>query len=574
MSDDLASERPVTLMAALQIAIRDELIPDHAMARLRSDLQSAARMTGIALDELPCDPCQLRPILQRVLPARFARNMRARAHANGELVGTSSKKRWSNSRASIGRLLRATFWLDPREGCKAGLTPAWRVLVDRLTRGGQKGSLGAFARFCLRQDITPADVTAATLQAYCTWLETRTLEPAPRRSGSVVRALWNRVIADDPALARHTLASPRDPRAVALPIHQLHPDFVATVEAHLDRLAHPGPFDAAVSRKLAPATIKARRQILLASASVLIAGGLPADALRSLADLLQPDRLRQVMEAHYFRVGKGAWAPSVKLVATHLKLAARQCGLLSPQAVQAVEALANQVKAHKPGLSSKSRARVAQFDDPEILRALLELPGTCYRAADRMHAEGDSLAAARLHETALAIDILIAKPLRLDNLVTLSPERHLRLAGGKGPDTLSLPTSKATHEIVAALPKPLARRIQNHVQLYRPLLRSGAKDGFLFPGAAGGAITPCNLASRMKRLVETQIGCNYNAHMIRHLVVTMLLDADPRNMPLAQRVLDHSCLKSTERWYGVQRSRGAQTEWMAMLDRKVRALRS
>jgi integrase len=101
-----------------------------------------------------------------------------------------------------------------------------------------------------------------------------------------------------------------------------------------------------------------------------------------------------------------------------------------------------------------------------------------------------------------------------------------------------------------------------------------AKDGFLFPGATRGTISPSNLASRMKRLVETQIGANYTAHMVRHLVVTMLLDADPRNMPLAQRVLDHSSLKSTERYYGVQRSRGAQIEWMEMLNRKVRGLRS
>jgi hypothetical protein len=386
-SDQLASPRPATLLAALQAAISDDLIPEHAMARLRSDLQSAARMTGIALDQLPCDPCQLRPILGACC-RRFARHMRARAAANEVLVGASSRKHWSNIRASIARLLRATFWLDVRDGCKAGLTPEWRALVDRLTHGGQRGSLGGFARFCMARDVTPVAVTDGTLQAYSAWLESRTLEPEPRRTARVVRSLWNRVIAEDQVLAEHTLARPDDPRQVALPATSLHPDFLAAVEAYLNRLANPGPFDPAVSRKLAPATIKARRQILLASASVLIAGGVPAEGLRSLADLLQTDRLRQVLEAHYFRVGKGAWAPSAKLVATHLKLAARQCGLLSPQAVQAVEALANQVKAHKPGLSSKSRARVAQFDNPEILRALLDLPGTCYRAADRLHAEG------------------------------------------------------------------------------------------------------------------------------------------------------------------------------------------
>jgi hypothetical protein len=107
MSDHRTSERPATLMAALQIAVTNDLIPDHAISRLRSDLQCAVRMTGIALDELPCDPRQLRPILQRVLPARFARHMRARAAANEVLVGASSRKHWSNIRASIARVLRA-----------------------------------------------------------------------------------------------------------------------------------------------------------------------------------------------------------------------------------------------------------------------------------------------------------------------------------------------------------------------------------------------------------------------------------------------------------------------------------
>ena len=40
------------------------------MRRMRSDIVVVTRLTKIPLDRLPCDPCLLRPLLQRVLPAR------------------------------------------------------------------------------------------------------------------------------------------------------------------------------------------------------------------------------------------------------------------------------------------------------------------------------------------------------------------------------------------------------------------------------------------------------------------------------------------------------------------------
>ena len=43
--------------------------------------------------------------------------------------------------------------------------------------------------------------------------------------------------------------------------------------------------------------------------------------------------------------------------------------------------------------------------------------------------------------------------------------------------------------------------------------------------------------------------------------------------PVAQRVLGHTQLKTTERVYGTLRTRGAQRNWADLLDRKRDALR-
>ena len=141
-----------------------------------------------------------------------------------------------------------------------------------------------------------------------------------------------------------------------------------------------------------------------------------------------------------------------------------------------------------------------------------------------------------------------------------------RSADGKS-YLLNIPAAetKAGRDIAAALPRQLAQRLERHIAVHLPRLRTGARSGFLFPGGTSGWIVPSNLSKRITTLVQNQVGAQFNVHLVRHLVATMLLDQDPRNMPLVQRVLDHGSQKTSERWYGMQRSRGAQLAWMETL---------
>jgi integrase len=65
----------------------------------------------------------------------------------------------------------------------------------------------------------------------------------------------------------------------------------------------------------------------------------------------------------------------------------------------------------------------------------------------------------------------------------------------------------------------------------------------------------------LKQLVQNQIGAEFNAHLVRHIAVHLLLEDDADNMPVAQRLIGHGDLQMTERFYGAGRSRAAQRRW-------------
>jgi integrase len=76
----------------------------------------------------------------------------------------------------------------------------------------------------------------------------------------------------------------------------------------------------------------------------------------------------------------------------------------------------------------------------------------------------------------------------------------------------------------------------------------------------------------LKQLVQNQIGAEFNAHLVRHIAVHLLLEDDADNMPVAQRLIGHGDLQMTERFYGAGRSRAAQRRWGDLLHRKMKQL--
>jgi hypothetical protein len=374
--------------ALAQVADLGTFGPEQ-MRHMRSDLTVTGKLTRTPLDRLPCDPCLLRPLLQRVLPARHR----------------ITAKRWSSMKSTLARVLRIVGWCDPSEA-RTPLAEQWQAARDCLPYTPQKPALSNFARFCHREGIRPEDVSEQTIEAYRDWKTRRTLELDVPHAITTARRLWNWCVRHAPDWPQRPLRAPRDPRCYALGIEAVHPGLRSDIEACCAQMARFSPLDPRQTRKYSPATIKQTWWHLLQAAAVLVRKGAGVDSLQNLRDVLNPAAYRCVLEDHAERLGGGeGWAASSATLATNLKRAARISGALTDTEMAEVERLCRLVRFPPPRLTRKARERISQFDDATVMRRYLRLTTECFAAADRMRREGAPKKAARLHQRALAIAI-------------------------------------------------------------------------------------------------------------------------------------------------------------------------
>jgi hypothetical protein len=82
----------------------------------------------------------------------------------------------------------------------------------------------------------------------------------------------------------------------------------------------------------------------------------------------------------------------------------------------------------RSGLTEKNKSLLRRFDDPQLLTKLVQLPDVLWRTARR------NLAVSTRWfidlQTALAIDILLHVPLRIENLSALKFDEHLHWPRG------------------------------------------------------------------------------------------------------------------------------------------------
>jgi integrase len=166
--------------------------------------------------------------------------------------------------------------------------------------------------------------------------------------------------------------------------------------------------------------------------------------------------------------------------------------------------------------------------------------------------------AAHLHERALMLNLLLVDPVRRRTLAAIDLQRHVRHDERGRTIGLHIPRNETKNgiEIETPFDAPLAARFARHLRVFRPSLR-GAQGPFLFPSPDGGARNPDTVAKRMTQIVRDALGTQFTPKLMRHIVATMLFEASPENSLVAQRVLRHTSIKTTEQMYGVLRNRGA-----------------
>jgi integrase len=403
--------------------------------------------------------------------------------------------------------------------------------------------LSRFFSYASMNGIRPDDVDDGTVTDFTESLKRNSLL---ERQTQIVRGLclaWNRCAEKLEAWPAARLTVPNRRRDYAFPPAAYPASFVADVQAYIAHLAGSDLFDVTGRTRASPATLRDVRMCLFAMAAALIHSGRAPDTIRSLADLITPDAVKTVLTFLWSRNGKRKTGHVHNFALAALKIAKWWVKAPAEQ-IAALQAIRRQVDPQSTGMTERNRARLRQFDDPENLSRLINLPETIRRS---MPGTGSvSYAAAHRVQLALAIGILLVAPMRMKNLAALHLGRHLIRARPGGVLHIVIPPEEVKNRT------PLSFEIAHflgelpdfYVAQCRPLL-SRDPNGYLFPARGGGVKRPGLLGSQIKRLIAREVGISLNPHAFRHFSAKLFLAAHPGEYETVRLFLGHKSLSTT-----------------------------
>ncbi len=95
----------------------------------------------------------------------------------------------------------------------------------------------------------------------------------------------------------------------------------------------------------------------------------------------------------------------------------------------------------------------------------------------------------------------------------------------------------------------LTALIERYVHQHRPALVRGSNEPWLFPGENGDHKTPSMFSGQITERVLKAVGIRITAHQFRHAAAAIMLRHDPGNYEFVRRVLGHTNLQTTTRFY-------------------------
>ena len=201
------------------------------------------------------------------------------------------------------------------------------------------------------------------------------------------------------------------------------------------------------------------------------------------------------------------------------------------------------------GLTEKNRSLLRKFEDPHLLDALIRLPDRVWSRARR------DLATTRRAfielQSALAIDLLLHVPLRMENLAALSFEQHLHWPQGHNKPALivfGLDETKNDIPLEYEIPTALAERLQVYRNEIAPKVTSKRPDA-VFVTWAGKPRTQGAVTVAIEKTILRHLGVKLTPHQFRHLAAKIILDDNPGAYELVRQMLGHKNMKTTTNFY-------------------------
>lgn len=476
----------ITLKNVIDAVSCDTSIPIQTRRDLVGAVHKIAELIAPDGLNLPADVHSLAVALRTVSPA---------------MTGLSANS-FANTKSRFRRaLMLAGVNLHPGRQTNE-LSAEWQALRDKLDQDTRWRPLSRLAHHASAQGWEPGEIDDTHIAWLLHLLDNDSLHTRPYDSVRRTCKTWNACILSLEGWTGAPLTIPlrREP-PYTLRWEDFDEGLRREVDQQFERLCNPSPFSIAAAAKNGPSplsgqrsrvtrrpiarsTAATRRFQVLQYLSALVRTGTRIEELTDLNVATHPDLVERGLTFFYKRAGE-RMAVQIGGIGQVLIDIAKH-GLKDPdRAAQISAMLSNGPRAR--GMSKKVEGLLRQFDDPRNLRALHALPTKLMKIARATRATAPSKAA-RIFETALAIEVLIICPLRIGNLVSIDLDKHF-LRSRPGPECLVhlvIPAEevKNRRQLEFVLPDHLTRMLREHLERFRVYL-PGATTRWLFPREGG-----------------------------------------------------------------------------------------
>lgn len=540
MSTDFPSRSPRNPFVApdaltLQDVLGQVLAGENLSQTRRRDMASAIRTLGKALNQplsaLPAHPTFLRGRLEGFSPA----------------AAGITASRWNNVRSLVNKALEDIGAVSVPGRYQILLTGLWQELCVALPTKDLRCGLSRLMHYCVANDIEPDSVDDALLDRFERALQDESLIKYPAVTRQRTCRAWNQARDRVQAWPTQKLTVPSRQQTYSLQwdafsssLHEDMENWLAVLSGE-DLLAEETPI-----RPVKTSTVEVRRYLVRAFASALVHRGHDPASLKTLADLVEVETVKDGLR-FFLERNKGVTSSHIFKIACMLKGISRHWVKVDEAHLGKLKTICRKLDSSKRGMTEKNRSRLRQFDHPNNVLTLLEYPQKTLERA--LASQQHTIVHARDVKVALAVELLLMAPLRISNICQISLDRHL-VQIDKSTWHLVIPGHevKNREDLEFPLPESTLRLLQTYLKAFRPLLMDQPSE-WLFPGRNGKHIGRCSLGKMIKVKLHKATGLEVNPHLFRHIGAKLYLDANPGAYEVVRRVLGHRSMDTTTSFY-------------------------
>lgn len=510
------------------------------------DMHSALRRVTVlarrSLADIPASPKALRDLLAEVSPATARLSPTTRANLRSLVLAALNE---AGVATHAGR-------------SRSTLSPSWQELDARLPTERLRLGLSRLLHFLSEREIEPADVSAETFERFRRVLEEDSLLAGHAALYRATTRFWNQARVAIDEWPRVKAVTPSARRTYALGWGSFPVSFQADANGFLDASENKDVFSDSYAPSIRPGTVAIRRKQIPQLASALVLAGVPTEEVVSLATLVRPDHAKRALRYLLDRRGGGLGA-YLGQQAQLLLTIARHWVKAPREDVETIDALRRKLSPRKQGLTARNRDRLRQFDDPDLVRRLLDLgDGTFRKLARKPVVDRDDAMAAMY---AVAVEILLVAPIRVDNLCGLDLHQHLlRPPTRRRPKPTHLVLTPAETKTGVPFEVTLPARTTALLDCYRERfhrLVAPAGSSFLFPNKAGDRRNVTVFAKALSDFIRRETGLVMHIHLFRHLACKLHTQVHPDDVETPRRLLGHKTAATTLRNYAEIRNAAA-----------------